>query len=148
VAHLIGAVAQLGERLLCKQEVIGSIPFGSTSFQQSEDGSQKTDGRGGDDDLSRKKEIEAGQAASEVYLTSDFCLPTSGCLTLWIGCKARLDLSSRAQAGVCWCAAMELGSDRARVNEVAKLCRAVVHRCRRRVVLRRTRSQRQGWMSF
>ena len=28
----IGAVAQLGERLLCKQEVIGSIPFGSTSF--------------------------------------------------------------------------------------------------------------------
>ena len=26
-----GAVAQLGERLLCKQEVIGSIPFGSTS---------------------------------------------------------------------------------------------------------------------
>jgi hypothetical protein len=27
-----GAVAQLGERLLCKQEVIGSIPFGSTSF--------------------------------------------------------------------------------------------------------------------
>ena len=27
---LIGAVAQLGERLLCKQEVIGSIPFSST----------------------------------------------------------------------------------------------------------------------
>ncbi len=26
-----GAVAQLGERLLCKQEVIGSIPFSSTS---------------------------------------------------------------------------------------------------------------------
>ena len=28
-----GAVAQLGERLLCKQEVIGSIPFGSTSLR-------------------------------------------------------------------------------------------------------------------
>jgi hypothetical protein len=28
--HLIGAVAQLGERLLCKQEVTGSIPVGST----------------------------------------------------------------------------------------------------------------------
>ena len=27
----VGAVAQLGERLLCKQEVIGSIPFGSTN---------------------------------------------------------------------------------------------------------------------
>ena len=49
-----------------------------------------------------------------------------GCLTLWIGCKARLDASPRAHAGVCWCVAMELGSDSARVNEVAKLCRAVV----------------------
>src|SRR5471030_2940857 len=27
----IGGVAQLGERLLCKQEVIGSIPFTSTT---------------------------------------------------------------------------------------------------------------------
>jgi hypothetical protein len=27
---LFGGVAQLGERLLCKQEVIGSIPFAST----------------------------------------------------------------------------------------------------------------------
>jgi hypothetical protein len=28
----VGAIAQLGERLLCKQEVTGSIPVGSTSF--------------------------------------------------------------------------------------------------------------------
>jgi hypothetical protein len=28
-----GGVAQLGERLLCKQEVIGSIPFTSTIFR-------------------------------------------------------------------------------------------------------------------
>jgi hypothetical protein len=27
---LLGAIAQLGERLLCKQEVVGSIPSGST----------------------------------------------------------------------------------------------------------------------
>jgi hypothetical protein len=27
-----GGIAQLGERLLCKQEVIGSIPFASTSL--------------------------------------------------------------------------------------------------------------------
>jgi hypothetical protein len=27
---LAGAIAQLGERLLCKQEVVGSIPSGST----------------------------------------------------------------------------------------------------------------------
>ena len=34
-AHFDGAVAQLGERLLCKQEVIGSIPFTSTSFPET-----------------------------------------------------------------------------------------------------------------
>src|SRR5690606_10263377 len=28
--HQNGAIAQLGERLLCKQEVVGSIPSGST----------------------------------------------------------------------------------------------------------------------
>jgi hypothetical protein len=27
-----GAIAQLGERLLCTQEVVGSIPSGSTNF--------------------------------------------------------------------------------------------------------------------
>ena len=27
-----GAIAQLGERLLCKQDVVGSIPSGSTNF--------------------------------------------------------------------------------------------------------------------
>jgi hypothetical protein len=32
-----GAIAQLGERLLCKQEVIGSIPIGSTSNIQTRD---------------------------------------------------------------------------------------------------------------
>ena len=30
--HLAGALAQLGERLLCKQDVIGSIPIGSTKM--------------------------------------------------------------------------------------------------------------------
>jgi hypothetical protein len=30
LASGLGAVAQLGERLLCKQEVTGSIPVGST----------------------------------------------------------------------------------------------------------------------
>jgi hypothetical protein len=29
-----GAIAQLGERLLCKQEVVGSIPSGSTSGER------------------------------------------------------------------------------------------------------------------
>ena len=32
-----GALAQLGEHLLCKQGVIGSIPIGSTSFGYSRD---------------------------------------------------------------------------------------------------------------
>ena len=32
----IGAVAQLGERLLCKQEAVGSIPSGSTRAEGSD----------------------------------------------------------------------------------------------------------------
>ena len=32
---LAGAIAQLGERLLCKQEVTGSIPVGSTRILQN-----------------------------------------------------------------------------------------------------------------
>jgi hypothetical protein len=32
---IIGGVAQLGERLLCKQEVIGSIPFTSTISRET-----------------------------------------------------------------------------------------------------------------
>jgi hypothetical protein len=36
-ANFVGGVAQLGERLLCKQEVIGSIPFTSTSAWSSND---------------------------------------------------------------------------------------------------------------
>ena len=31
----IGAIAQLGERLLCKHQVVGSIPTGSTSCFQA-----------------------------------------------------------------------------------------------------------------
>jgi hypothetical protein len=37
-----GAIAQLGERLLCKQEVIGSIPIGSTRREE-----EKAEGRRG-----------------------------------------------------------------------------------------------------
>ena len=33
--EVCGAIVQLGERLLCKQEVIGSIPIGSTTLTQS-----------------------------------------------------------------------------------------------------------------
>ena len=33
---LAGAIAQLGERLLCKQEVTGSIPVGSTRISMDE----------------------------------------------------------------------------------------------------------------
>ena len=36
-ANSLGGVAQLGERLLCKQEVIGSIPFTSTSAWRPND---------------------------------------------------------------------------------------------------------------
>ena len=36
---VVGALAQLGEHLLCKQRVIGSIPIGSTRFGQVRAGS-------------------------------------------------------------------------------------------------------------
>ena len=32
---ILGAIAQLGERLLCKQEVVGSIPSSSTIYGKS-----------------------------------------------------------------------------------------------------------------
>ena len=40
-----GAVAQLGERLLCKQDVIGSNPFASTSLPERREASRPS-GRG------------------------------------------------------------------------------------------------------
>ena len=40
---ILGGVAQLGEHLLCTQEVIGSIPFTSTIFQEPEDKKQETE---------------------------------------------------------------------------------------------------------
>ena len=39
-----GAIAQLGERVLCKHEVVGSIPSGSTIWR-SDDGDRRTDRR-------------------------------------------------------------------------------------------------------
>jgi hypothetical protein len=37
MGNLCGALAQLGEHLLCKQGVIGSIPIGSTTaFRENE----------------------------------------------------------------------------------------------------------------
>ena len=35
IAGSSGGVAQLGERLVCNQEVIGSIPFTSTTFRSN-----------------------------------------------------------------------------------------------------------------
>ena len=40
IAHCLlplGAIAQLGERVLCKHEVVGSIPSGSTRIRDAED---------------------------------------------------------------------------------------------------------------
>jgi hypothetical protein len=51
IEPISGAVAQLGERELCKLEVVGSIPIGSTSLRlqsmrglSAEAGSAKVDG--------------------------------------------------------------------------------------------------------
>jgi hypothetical protein len=37
----VGAIAQLGERVLCKHEVVGSIPSGSTIRQITSDNDGK-----------------------------------------------------------------------------------------------------------
>ena len=39
--RITGGVAQLGERLLCKQEVTGSIPVGSTRISMESAGIQR-----------------------------------------------------------------------------------------------------------
>ena len=57
-----GGVAQLGERLPCTQEVIGSIPFTSTSIQTVTDWSC---------DLSMKRQ---SSAVSPVSLFFDNCI--------------------------------------------------------------------------
>ena len=57
-----GAIAQLGERLLCKQEVTGSIPVGSTSVQA--DGKW----RSREDRRERRKRLRSLLASSEVGL--------------------------------------------------------------------------------
>jgi hypothetical protein len=42
-----GAIAQLVERVLCKHEVVGSIPSGSTIIEASRDRKQQTSFRPG-----------------------------------------------------------------------------------------------------
>jgi hypothetical protein len=42
--HLKGAVAQLGERLICTQEVAGSIPTSSTSVGTANTWARSSDG--------------------------------------------------------------------------------------------------------
>ena len=38
----LGAIAQLGERVLCKHEVVGSIPSGSTSGASNDEAREPT----------------------------------------------------------------------------------------------------------
>jgi hypothetical protein len=60
-----GAIAQLGERVLCKHEVVGSIPSGSTN-RSAEDGERRTDRR------SRRR--VSGSTASPIHRVSP-CAP-------------------------------------------------------------------------
>ena len=75
-----GAIAQLGERLLCKQEVIGSIPIGSTSIA-----------------------IHRGNS-SEARVRASLVLPRSIDRLLFnnLGLKVKL-FSSRGVRSVCTC---------------------------------------------
>ena len=57
-----GGVAQLGERLLCKQEVIGSIPFTSTSFSGEARRIKRLREQRNDETLSNKSSLPHGRA--------------------------------------------------------------------------------------
>ena len=63
----------MGERLLCKQEVIGSIPFSSTS-QRTGNRRQRTEGGAG-------LEYWLVNLRRDDGLSSDVCLLPSGFLT-------------------------------------------------------------------
>jgi hypothetical protein len=77
-----GAIAQLGERLLCKQEVIGSIPIGSTSIVSSEDAA-----------ISVASAMLIG--VSSLFEASNRLLFNNS------GWKVKLFLFARARAGYC-----------------------------------------------
>ena len=66
IGNTSGAVAQLGEHLLCKQGVVGSIPISSTTCLRSGQGARRELKRG-----SAKKK-ERGQRQAGVRLTSGF----------------------------------------------------------------------------
>ena len=72
---LHGGVAQLGERLLCKQEVIGSIPFTSTIAQQREAmvclGSRDSDIPG----MSRKRAVQERIRSLDALLKRSWKIP-------------------------------------------------------------------------
>jgi hypothetical protein len=63
-----GGVAQLVERLLCKQEVIGSIPFTSTRFSGPRSGIVQSSGR----ERSRPARIRSGSGLFDIV---DICEP-------------------------------------------------------------------------
>jgi hypothetical protein len=82
-----GAVAQLGERELCKLEVIGSIPFSSTSLRSSEGCPAKPAGRrrtGDDAHTSKHQASKHQEVRSEgtCFVFFLFCLLMKQKLTL------------------------------------------------------------------
>ena len=87
-----GAVAQLGERLLCKQEVIGSIPFSSTKPGE----------------VGRRAEPEESATTAVVWIeeprfwNGPFGALFLGCWTLWIGDDLAAGGVFRALGSVAW----------------------------------------------
>jgi hypothetical protein len=70
---LDGAIAQLGERLLCKQEVVGSIPTGSTNPTKPCQGLRR-------DDDCPSAEPPPGEATHDREVTGE--IPAFGSLTI------------------------------------------------------------------
>ena len=94
----------MGERLLCKQEVIGSIPFSSTNSGVERMGSGFLGKQSGS-----PRAVMAGGG--------DFC-----CWTLWIGCAAAGGLSVGARSLVVAPQGVAPGS-------CVPTCPAVVNEC-------------------
>ena len=67
-----GAIAQLGERLLCKQEVVGSIPSGSTNFDFALPAAGLLERVDASQDALAKSQVsrEAGHAGARLSFTS------------------------------------------------------------------------------
>ena len=86
ISDPVGAIAQLGERLLCKQEVVGSIPSGSTRLRAAHFCPRKlAEGAGPKADALSEKRFDANASQPnsfvEKFARTGITSPGARCLT-------------------------------------------------------------------